>query len=1284
MMKNHNILTVLAIVTITVLIGGCAALRVDVDVYKGPLSDHEDIQIERLAVMAIGVRPLLVDLRDKLENVEREQRRRDNEKLKKEEDRCPDFKCPDFECPNFDRKQEHYREKAVPVTDNTDNFINCETLIDPQAVRVNAVLSLFQDTLPQPMAAYIAEIKFQMALSQEKVAALTKSHNDWKTELEDLKPEFNTKPTEKQIKAIKQYYGFVEDKNLSSYHVSAGLILSQMQEIDKTIPKDYFLFLEELGKKDSQLAGVLAKVFFQGETAQEFAVATQKRAADYLEFVHSLERLLVFNLKLLDELDNSESMLDNIRRYDLIKAVSQNIVKIATTGGDGIITPNDEVDCKLKKLPILDNASINEVFLETCPAKAARTLLEKHEKAKSAGNPFGLAIYIKPNFTSLESNLSKKGSWDILESNLFRLVTLSAGAGLEDGRLPDGLATYIQRYLKASQGYDPDKRKSKKAFANLHKALVDFAQKVLAIANNEVLLAIDDNVKFSDVKNNLQMLQAVGNSILTQANELRFRESHQDKMKDRLNGELNALREVYSPSPKRILTMVVSQLTEQHSQTMDLENEIENLKNTKKEKETEKSVLKDQINLLAAKKDIMSSIENFHEQIKLQKISADQIYSQGDPLIKAALEPFQHLQTSGEVNYSKIKEMQEPVNVLKQLISDLKPRITEFNKGVAALLKAASILNLKGPFPASETSEIAKAYAAIKQSSQAVVSNTKELDALNDFQKQSEKAVNCLIDCSDKEQFPAGSDKCQNIADENKLLQLFVEFYNNLPFPDSHGFAKLRSKLDGTYQQVDSQWTATLKSRNEQLEKEREDSLNKDKLLQAEIDKLEGQLQEQLQEKKDNLDKLPDSANLSVAIKKISEHRRAPWLLAIKDACPMDIIAELKIVLLKEKDQDSKTALQVLAKTSFDIPSMGGVTQPPQDDPKLVIDQLTSALSFRYMQEVQQGGTKSQKAENLALAIDAVKEHRSGMIYIRPASSYLRSSYPATSLQQADSLGWKNMLVRSFGRSIPLIGELVLNTDEKKRIKVLNEIDKQSWQNINTVRLTGAGNTNYAIAKDDIGNWTVKAYSADSGPIIDSALGLAKFSMGVQLGGIGSKVKDEKAATSVDENLPQPTLLERLHKRYETEYSTKSSEQIEGLLASIEDETLKNKISNAWEEDAVIKDYKSDLEPALNAAWSSLKDTATEIKNNKDKDTDGSRILRGLKALKRFYPAVDKSIMNPEVSIPQEGTKERASAIAKRIIRAELEDRIAARKATVDAYFTATTFTGETLASGTK
>src|SRR6266536_2084012 len=50
-----------------VMVTGCAVLTIDVDVYKGSMANHEDVQIEQLVSLANGAKPLIIQLRDHLE-----------------------------------------------------------------------------------------------------------------------------------------------------------------------------------------------------------------------------------------------------------------------------------------------------------------------------------------------------------------------------------------------------------------------------------------------------------------------------------------------------------------------------------------------------------------------------------------------------------------------------------------------------------------------------------------------------------------------------------------------------------------------------------------------------------------------------------------------------------------------------------------------------------------------------------------------------------------------------------------------------------------------------------------------------------------------------------------------------------------------------------------------------------------------------------------------------------------------------------------------------------------
>ena len=58
-------LLILAVTGLPVL-ASCAELRVDVDVYKGPLANHEEVLTEQFAITASAARPVLVQLRDAL------------------------------------------------------------------------------------------------------------------------------------------------------------------------------------------------------------------------------------------------------------------------------------------------------------------------------------------------------------------------------------------------------------------------------------------------------------------------------------------------------------------------------------------------------------------------------------------------------------------------------------------------------------------------------------------------------------------------------------------------------------------------------------------------------------------------------------------------------------------------------------------------------------------------------------------------------------------------------------------------------------------------------------------------------------------------------------------------------------------------------------------------------------------------------------------------------------------------------------------------------------------
>jgi hypothetical protein len=167
----------------------------------------------------------------------------------------------------------------------------------------------------------------------------------------------------------------------------------------------------------------------------------------------------------------------------------------------------------------------------------------------------------------------------------------------------------------------------------------------------------------------------------------------------------------------------------------------------------------------------------------------------------------------------------------------------------------------------------------------------------------------------------------------------------------------------------------------------------------------------------------------------------------------------------------SNAAPQAAGAVSLDLPKMQG---------ELGVTNIVNAAS---------------SAEKIARAIEAVTELRSGMIYLRPASAYLRSSYPPTSSQRS-----VNMLERQSWKQVPFVGSLVDGVKEAD-MKTFLALDRQAWQSINRVRVAGGGRVNYVIAKDDVGNWYVKQYSTDRKAVFNAMRNVAMFSAGGAFGG---------------------------------------------------------------------------------------------------------------------------------------------------------------------------------------
>lgn len=156
------------------------------------------------------------------------------------------------------------------------------------------------------------------------------------------------------------------------------------------------------------------------------------------------------------------------------------------------------------------------------------------------------------------------------------------------------------------------------------------------------------------------------------------------------------------------------------------------------------------------------------------------------------------------------------------------------------------------------------------------------------------------------------------------------------------------------------------------------------------------------------------------------------------------------------------------------------------------MDKEIADLQEEIIDELKNNGPSS-TTTNLQSALGVVKEYRNSLTYLRPASSYLRSSYTATAVQQGTQVGWKNMLAEQHTRAFNILN--LTGPDRGRREKLIGDIDRLSWQRVNEVRVAGGGKTTYVLAKDDIGNWYVKNFQGEVTNVINSMKNLATFAL---------------------------------------------------------------------------------------------------------------------------------------------------------------------------------------------
>lgn len=166
---------------------------------------------------------------------------------------------------------------------------------------------------------------------------------------------------------------------------------------------------------------------------------------------------------------------------------------------------------------------------------------------------------------------------------------------------------------------------------------------------------------------------------------------------------------------------------------------------------------------------------------------------------------------------------------------------------------------------------------------------------------------------------------------------------------------------------------------------------------------------------------------------------------------------------------------------------LAGMDKVETANPRETVDLAVSRLRSQQVEAALAGDTE--RRGRIESAIQLLLSHRAGMVPLVPSASYLRNSMPATSLSEGiNEKDEANMLWQAFFRAFP---DTRANAEEQMRL----DLDKQYWQPVNRVRVSGSGATNQVLAKDDVGNWYVKSFDTDKKVMFESMKKLALYNL---------------------------------------------------------------------------------------------------------------------------------------------------------------------------------------------
>ena len=1297
----------LPIVILVLALAGCAVTKIDVDVYKGPLANEQKVQLEQMAVMAVGAKPILMRLRDELEVTHLRQHGQKVQSIR-------------------DVFGQTYGDCILDLKVKTQYFKS------DNARRVNAILCLYENQSDSDRL----RTRAREAIRTYSRAWRTfeRGHPTWKKFRKAIYPEFVSNSSSDATGQLRPDHpiaklcdsddggapakcyeplinlGNAYSKLLTEDGPEKGAT-SLIREAHRCVFKAglwstddplYSLMEQFAGEHDIEpganwtyrflsgrrLVEAHADLLFKNrdewqKEGKEFVAAVTSKARSFITARSALRDLLQINLDMLIALgQRSEpaSAQDNSRKKRIAESLSLLIGRgyfhaiaisakkdedrfsarlrdLAQRARDGVwILSRDPDDIhffknflfrRLVSKPLETAYALREADLAlpdpSLPTGGYDDAKLKHMKP-AARRRFGLARAVDSlptdDVTTVDENLGP------------------AATGLEGGRLSDGLETMIKDLLTKDDDFGIDGGTEATAEAHrLRHALVRFAQKVLFVADYDALLA--DSERGTEIKQYVQVLQAVGNSILNQANELEARETHRELLKKSAGHARQAAKRVLDRTPQETIAAILEGFVaewvnaKQPLEAAEIEVEITGAKLRSQFRELDPYV--DQ------------NLQPEGADLSWPKPSEITDRVDGGPLKEAkdrasdAQDFLCALLTDHVINTLSARLTFTAEGTLKDQDEELYNHLRNHNAGdpCPGMEDAKGLLGGLQRWPRDPGSTVPSHFSRVRGEMKGWDPEGEDgTRVLQDPSAVRKRIVDFLEDL--QKEIP-------NQEDPDFLrLKRVVNHLGNLPLgaiARGRPIEVFNMIVDNLIRRHWQSAASNLLARSADLAQAQvgleheQNTLEKRKISYRDAFDVWKHAESERKELADSVQALETAV---AAINELKPTVIARTLSANLPNNPSATFLLLKSTVKekldlaeqgdklpqngKERGQSPVDRWRILWQKldSMNVPTSladdgeGGFEKDKNS--REVLDRMISMLEYERIETVRQSGASSDRAGHIVEALNAAYGFRAGMAFIRPASSYLRSSFPAASLQDDPELSWRNELSRHSFQSIPFIGSIYTKKqDDGSGIDpaVQSQIDRQFWQSINNIRVSGGGRTNYVMVQDDIGNWYVKGYSADPQDIFDSVRGLGELALGRQLETdlVNRPEPGQSASPS-----RQPTALEAVFEKHKAEYELLTAQTFKDVRLALE--KLPSDVQKSWEDDPRTEKVRQEAIAQLAEAKFLLDEARNELAEDDSNKPEQvaqrpARIVLALRAMERYRRLLLIGIRHNAVVEPQ-------------------------------------------------